>query len=89
MTTDSNNKKTKKKPSQAKEESTATRVLRHRRRVLPIWLRILLVLFLSLLALAVGLMIGYSVLGSGNPLEVFDWSTWQHIIDIMTGAESS
>ncbi|SDJ28056.1 DNA-directed RNA polymerase subunit beta [Salimicrobium halophilum] len=89
MATDSKNKTTKKKPSEAKEEKATTRKEKHKRRALPIWLRVLLVLFFSLLALAIGLMIGYSVLGSGDPLDVFDWSIWQHIIDIMTGAEQS
>lgn len=52
-------------------------------RMFPIWFRVLL--FLALLAgsLALGLMVGYGVLGDGNPKDVFDKSTWQHIIDLV------
>ncbi|WP_173918593.1 DNA-directed RNA polymerase subunit beta [Halobacillus sp. Marseille-Q1614] len=56
-----------------------------RRRMIPIWLRIVIVLVLSVVALATGLMIGYGVLGDGNPTDALKWSTWQQIIDIMSG----
>ncbi|GGF22015.1 hypothetical protein GCM10010954_21060 [Halobacillus andaensis] len=67
-----------KKPKEKRTKST-------RRRLLPIWLRILLVLVLSAVALALGLMIGYGIIGDGDPLDALSWSTWQHIIDIVTG----
>lgn len=55
------------------------------RRIFPIWLRIVVVLILSFLALIIGLVVGYSVLGDGPPMEVLELDTWRHIIDIITG----
>jgi hypothetical protein len=53
-------------------------------RLIPVWLRILIILLLALIAVVVGTMIGYGVLGKGNPLDVFDRDTWTHIRDIVT-----
>ena len=52
-------------------------------RIFPIWLRILLVIALSFIAVIVGLVIGYAVLGDGTFGEVFKMSTWTHIIDLV------
>ena len=56
-------------------------------RLIPVWLRVILVLCLLMVVVVVGLMFGYSVLGDGNALDVLKWGTWQHIIDIMRGVE--
>ncbi|WJE15377.1 DNA-directed RNA polymerase subunit beta [Halobacillus sp. ACCC02827] len=58
-----------------------------RRRILPIWLRILIVLLLSALALLIGLMVGYGVIGDGDPTDALKVETWQHIWDIVTKTE--
>ncbi len=34
-----------------------------------------------------GLMIGYGVIGDGNPMDALNWSTWQHMLDIINGKE--
>jgi DNA-directed RNA polymerase subunit beta len=52
-------------------------------RMLPIWLRILLVFLLLAASLVLGAMFGYGVIGDGNPADVFKKETWQHIIDIV------
>lgn len=52
-------------------------------RILPIWLRILLVLAGSIIAVFLGLIIGYAVIGDGSFGEVFKMSTWTHIIDLV------
>ncbi|GGJ91678.1 hypothetical protein GCM10007063_12860 [Lentibacillus kapialis] len=54
-----------------------------RRRIFPIWLRLIVVLVLSVIALLVGVMVGYGVIGDGNPTDALKWETWQHIIDIV------
>lgn len=54
-------------------------------RLFPIWLRIILVLVLIVLAAALGAMVGYGVIGDGEPRDVLKWETWQHIIDIISG----
>ncbi|MFC4713073.1 DNA-directed RNA polymerase subunit beta [Planococcus dechangensis] len=54
-------------------------------RLIPIWLRILLVLALIVTMAALGAMVGYGVLGDGNAGDALKWETWQHILDIMRG----
>jgi len=55
-----------------------------RTRLIPIWLRLVLLLVCAILALCIGAMIGYGVIGTGNPLDVFHVGTWKHIRDIVT-----
>ena len=47
-------------------------------------LKILLVIILIALAFVVGAMIGYGVLGDGNPFAVFEKDTWVHIFSYFT-----
>lgn len=56
-------------------------------RLIPIWLRIVIVLILLLLATIVGLIIGYSGIGDGKLLDSLKWGTYQHILDIISGKE--
>ncbi|RCW77416.1 DNA-directed RNA polymerase subunit beta [Saliterribacillus persicus] len=55
------------------------------RRVIPIWLKLLILIVLCLFALLIGLIVGFSILGDGSPLDVLRIETWQHIIDIVLG----
>ncbi|WP_233212159.1 DNA-directed RNA polymerase subunit beta [Sporosarcina sp. P16b] len=54
-------------------------------RMIPIWLRLLLILLLIVLAALAGTMVGFSVIGDGSAGDVFKKETWQHIFDIMNG----
>lgn len=72
------------KPKRTKEGNPSKRV---KLRLLPIWLRLILVVLLVVIAAAVGLMIGYSVIGNGSAVDVLKWETWQQILDIMNGVE--
>lgn len=54
-------------------------------RMFPIWLRILIVAALLALAVAAGLMVGYGVIGEGEPKDALKWETYQHIFDIKDG----
>lgn len=56
-------------------------------RLIPIWLRVLLVAVLFLAAGAIGITVGYSVIGGGDAADALKWSTWQHLLDIMSGKE--
>jgi len=56
-------------------------------RLIPIWLRVVLVLVLIVVAAILGTMVGYSVIGEGKAMDVFKIETWQHIFDIMNGKE--
>lgn len=54
-------------------------------RVIPLWIKLLILLVLMILLFIVGTMIGYSILH--NPFGVFNPETWQHIFDL-TGRSS-
>ena len=56
-------------------------------RLIPIWLRIILVVALFIAAGAIGITVGYSVIGGGDSSDALQWSTWQHLLDIMSGKE--
>lgn len=58
-----------------------------RLRLIPIWLRIILVICLLVVATVLGLIFGYSVLGDGDTFDALKWSTWQHMLDIIQGVE--
>lgn len=68
---------------QQKAETKQARNEIPKSRILPIWLRIIIVLALSASALVVGLMIGYGMIGEGTPFDVLKKGTWQHIIDVV------
>ncbi|WP_082232687.1 DNA-directed RNA polymerase subunit beta [Halobacillus massiliensis] len=81
MATEEKQLRKQKKEQKPKDQRLKT----ERRRLIPIWLRIVIVVVLSVIALAAGLMIGYGVLGDGEPLDALKWSTWQRIIDFISG----
>ncbi|MGB7998915.1 MAG: DNA-directed RNA polymerase subunit beta [Anaerobacillus sp.] len=56
-------------------------------RLIPIWLRLLLVVLLVVVSLVAGAMIGYGVIGDGSPGDVFKKSTWDKITDIVKKEE--
>ncbi|GAB3045107.1 DNA-directed RNA polymerase subunit beta [Virgibacillus ainsalahensis] len=68
------------KEKQKEEKRTKAK---QRRRVFPIWLRIIVVLLLAAGALIIGLMIGFGVIGDGNPIEILNKETWEHVVDIV------
>ncbi len=57
-------------------------------RLLPIWLRVVLVLLLLVGAAIFGAIIGYGYMGDGEPTDVLKKETWTHILDIINGKES-
>lgn len=57
--------------------------IKYRRRRFPILLRVVVIILLLIVSLAAGLAFGYSVLGDGTMMDVFEKETWQHIIDIV------
>jgi hypothetical protein len=71
------------KQEHKEEEKTERRCKFQRTRLIPIWLRLVIVFVLMTVSLAAGAMIGYGVIGDGSPFDVFKRSTWQHIIDFV------
>ncbi|MDQ0226769.1 DNA-directed RNA polymerase subunit beta [Metabacillus niabensis] len=56
---------------------------RIRIRLIPIWIRVLLVLIFMVVSAIVGVIVGYAVIGDGKASDALDKSTWQHIIDLV------
>lgn len=56
---------------------------RIRVRLIPIWLRIIIVVVLTVLSAAVGVIVGYGVIGDGKPSDALKKSTWTHITDLI------
>jgi len=52
-------------------------------RLIPIWLRLILVIAMVVGSLIGGLMVGYGVIGGGNPKDVLKKETWTHIVDLV------
>ncbi|MGD6870865.1 DNA-directed RNA polymerase subunit beta [Sutcliffiella horikoshii] len=67
----------------ASDEQERPEKLKWRIRLIPIWLRILILLAAIAIAAVAGAMVGYGVLGGGNPLDVLEKETWQHIFDLV------
>ncbi|WP_243291941.1 DNA-directed RNA polymerase subunit beta [Bacillus sp. FJAT-47783] len=63
------------------EEQTEPKKVRIR--LIPIWLRLILVVFAMAISVVIGAMVGYGVLGDGKPLDALKPSTWQHIVDLV------
>ncbi|MDW2876391.1 MULTISPECIES: DNA-directed RNA polymerase subunit beta [Bacillaceae] len=70
-----------KKKQRSEEKTAGKRIIRIR--LVPIWLRIIIVLILIAGSLILGTIVGYSVMGGGKPSEVFEKSTWLHIKDLV------
>ncbi|OAS88139.1 MULTISPECIES: DNA-directed RNA polymerase subunit beta [Metabacillus] len=71
-----------KKEQNTNEQNDKNRI-RIRIRLIPIWVRVLLVLIFMVLSTLVGLIVGYGIIGNGNPADALEESTWQHIIDLV------
>ncbi|PLS07996.1 DNA-directed RNA polymerase subunit beta [Neobacillus cucumis] len=56
---------------------------RVRIRLIPIWLRLVLLLVSIVICVIAGATVGYGALGGGNVGDVFKESTWTHIIDLV------
>lgn len=92
MTNDFNEQEEVTKPkrtrrTQPEGEQPTKRVRWVQIRLIPIWLRIIIILALFFAAAVAGLMFGYGFLGGGAAKDALKWDTWQHILDIISGAE--
>lgn len=59
------------------------KIKRPRMRVIPIWIRIILVAAFFCVAVVAGAMFGYGILGDGAPMDVLKKDTWEHIFDLV------
>ena len=56
---------------------------RIRIRLIPIWLRLVLLVVFTFVSLMAGATVGYGILGGGKVTDVFKKSTWTHIQDLV------
>lgn len=66
-----------------KENSQPGRRKRIRIRLIPIWLRLVIIAVLVAGSALLGVIVGYSVIGDGEAKDALKKSTWQHIIDLV------
>lgn len=52
-------------------------------RLIPVWLRLIIVSMLFVFCIFVGAVIGYSVIGDGKFADAFKPSTWTKVIDLV------
>lgn len=56
---------------------------RIRTRLIPLWLRLIIILLLIGVSAILGAMVGYGVIGDGNPTDALDMSTWTYLLDLI------
>lgn len=69
-----------------REKQRNFQVVRRKRtrvRLIPIWLRVVIVTVLAAFCFLFGAMFGYSGIGDGKATDVFKASTWTHIRDLV------
>ncbi|UCZ53000.1 DNA-directed RNA polymerase subunit beta [Bacillus shivajii] len=72
------------KKEKANEESNhKMKKKRGRIRLIPLWIRVIVLLLLLAGSLVVGTMFGYGIVGEGEPSDIFERDTWYHIYDII------
>ncbi|WP_404446007.1 DNA-directed RNA polymerase subunit beta [Sutcliffiella horikoshii] len=81
-------RKAQKNKTRQQEEISATeeaqpKKYKFRIRLIPIWLRLIILVAIMAVAIIAGAMFGYGVLGGGNPMDVLNKETWQHILDLV------
>lgn len=74
-----------KKKKEVKQPQTTKEILLAR--LLATGIKVIVFLVVILFVAIVGLMIGYGVIGDGNPVDALNWATWQHMLDIINGKE--
>ncbi|WP_102348282.1 DNA-directed RNA polymerase subunit beta [Bacillus sp. Marseille-P3661] len=67
----------------ATQKKESVRKRRGQIRLIPIWLRLLIITVLVCLSILAGLMVGYGVIGDGKAADALKVSTWQHLVDLV------
>ncbi len=74
----------KEKLGQAKTESAqGGKRKRIRIRLIPLWLRLIILSLFIVVSVILGAIFGYSVIGNGEAKDVFQKSTWTYIRDLI------
>jgi hypothetical protein len=88
MTVDEKQVKTREELKKARALEKDIETMRDRRkkirvRLIPVWVKVAIVIFLTIASLLAGTVVGYGVIGNGKPSEALQKETWTHIIDII------
>ena len=83
MALNKNNQEATTREQVKKQKKTREKKKRIRVRLIPIWLRIIIVLILLGVSIMLGAMFGYAVMGGGEAKDIFEKSTWTHIVDLV------
>jgi hypothetical protein len=88
MTVDEKQVKTREELKKARALEKDIETMRDRRkkirvRLIPVWVKVAIVIFLTIASLLAGTVVGYGVIGNGKPSEALQKGTWTHIIDII------
>ncbi|WP_245829075.1 DNA-directed RNA polymerase subunit beta [Salipaludibacillus agaradhaerens] len=71
-------------PTQKKTKKQKRREKKGRIRLIPIWVRLLIIVIAMVISLVLGAMVGYWLVGDGGaPTDVLKPETWYHIYDII------
>jgi hypothetical protein len=65
------------------ESKPSLKVKQVKVRLIPIWLRLIILVVLILISTTAGALVGYGPLGGGKAADIFKESTWTHIIDLV------
>jgi ribosomal protein S12 methylthiotransferase accessory factor YcaO len=52
-------------------------------RLIPVWVKVAIVILLTIASMLAGTVVGYGVIGNGKPSEALQKGTWMHIVDII------
>ena len=76
--------RTREQVKKSKEKEQGQERKKVRVRLIPIWLRLVIIIALLALSTALGAAVGYGILGNGDPMDVFEKTTWVHVLDLVT-----
>ncbi|MFT4416395.1 DNA-directed RNA polymerase subunit beta [Fredinandcohnia humi] len=77
-------RKSREEEKNTEQKPKRVRGRRVRIRLIPIWLRLIIVAILLAASTLLGVVVGYGVIGDGDPSDALKKSTWQHIVDLVT-----
>jgi hypothetical protein len=69
--------------AEVETKSDPQKFKRIRIRLIPVWLRLVLLVVFTFISLTAGAAVGYGILGDGKVADVFKQSTWTHIRDLV------
>jgi Mn2+/Fe2+ NRAMP family transporter len=88
MTADREQVRTREEMKKARAQEKSVETMRDRRkkirvRLIPVWVKVVIVILLIFASMIAGTVVGYGVIGNGKPGEALQKETWTHILDII------